>query len=85
MRQDRGIRARREAAIDRAKQRSDMRLYCDASAELPDDGLQCGALASDGLGDPYALPFPVVWKGGQWLNGNNGTPIAVKIVKWRYA
>lgn len=58
--------------------------FNEAAFKKPDENRNCAAMASDGYGGPYLLPFTVYRKGQEWFNTKHDTKIEVNIVKWRY-
>jgi len=79
----------RQAARDRAMVRPELRgmvPYFNAADQLPHENRTCSAWAQQPEDpQPYRLPFPVVYRGGQWINERHGNLLEVRIVAWNYA
>lgn len=57
-----------------------------AQGSMPDLGVPCQVMASDGRAAPYTIPFPVAWDGTRWHNVRNSeTALTVRVVAWRYS
>lgn len=73
-------KARRDAALQRPELRGEG--FIETSAQMPEVGRPCFALALDGT--RYRLPMPVHYYDGKWFNSNIDRQLECVVVAWRY-